>query len=231
MKKLITLFVFIGLLSCEKEEHQGLILKVNIEGLKKGTVYLKKAKDSTLTIVDSLVINGNSAFELHSDIESPEMFYLFLDKYNSDQRNIAFFANTGITEINTTLKNFEIDAKINGSEQQKALEEYKKIAGRFNERNLELIKENFEAIRDQDTAKLKTNEAEYNSLLKRKYLYTVNFAMSHKDSEIAPYLALSEIYDANVKWLDTINNSLSPKVKESKYGKKLTQLISQRKKE
>ncbi|HMC00967.1 MAG TPA: hypothetical protein VKN14_08025, partial [Flavobacteriaceae bacterium] len=148
-----------------------------------------------------------------------------------EQFKIPFFANYGITEINTTLKNFEIDAEINGSEQQKALEEYKKMISRFNEKNLELIKENFEAQRDQDSIKLNANEAEYNNLLKRKYLYTVNFAISHKDSEVAPYLALSEIYDANVKWLDTINNSLTPKVKESKYGIELTNLIAERKKD
>ena len=45
--------------------------------------------------------------------------------------------------------------------------------------------------------------------------------MNNRESEVAPYLALSEIYDANVKWLDTINNSLTPKIKGSKYGKEL----------
>ena len=49
--------------------------------------------------------------------------------------------------------------------------------------------------------------------------------MNHKDSEVSPYLALTQIYDANVKWLDTINNSLTPKVKASKYGKELQRFI------
>lgn len=226
MKKIVAFLIFISIFSCQKEEQRDLTVKVNIEGLKKGTVYLKKAQDTALIAVDSVnIIDGNSIFELHSDIDSPEIFYLILDKKINEQFKVPFFASHGITEINTTLKNFEIDAKINGSEQQKTLEEYKKMIGRFNERNLELIKENFEAQRDQDSVKLNANEAEYNNLLKRKYLYTVNFAINHNDSEVAPYLALSEIYDANVKWLDTINNSLSAKVRESKYGKELQEFI------
>ena len=226
MKKIVTFLILISILSCQKEGQHDLTVKVNIEGLKKGTVYLKKAQDTALVVVDSIYVSdGNSIFELYSDLNSPEMFYLILDKKINEQFKVPFFANNGITEISTSLKNFEIEAKINGSEQQKTLEEYQKMMSKFNERNLELIKENFEAQRDQDSVKFNANEAEYNNLLKRRYLYTVNFAINHKDSEVAPYLALSEIYDANVKWLDTINNSLSPEVKESKYGKELQSFI------
>ena len=228
MKKIVILLIVFSVFSCSKKEEQyDLTVKVNIEGLKKGTAYLKKANDTTLIIVDSLAINGNSKFELHADLDSPEMYYLFLDKNNNEERNIPFFASKGMIQINTTLKNFELDVKITGSDQQKILEDYNKIIVQFNDRNLELIKENFEAQRDQDTAKISAINMESDNLLKRKYLYTVNFAMNNKDSEIAPYLALSEIYDANVKWLDTINNSLAPEIKISKYGKELQVYIDE----
>ena len=228
MKKIALLLIVISVFSCNKKEEQyDLTVQVNIEGLKKGTAYLKKANDTTLIIVDSLAINGNSKFELHADLDSPEMYYLFLDKNNNEERNIPFFASKGIIQINTTLNNFELDVKITGSDQQKTLEDYNKIIVQFNDRNLELIKENFEAQRDQDTAKISAINMESDNLLKRKYLYTVNFAMNNKDSEVAPYLALSEIYDANVKWLDTINNSLAPEIKTSKYGKELQVYIDE----
>ena len=47
---------------------------------------------------------------------------------------------------------------------------------------------------------------------------------------MSPYIALSEIPDANLKLLDTINKMLIPKVAKSKYGKRLNELISERKK-
>ena len=220
---LLLLFTFL-MVSCTKKERD-LTVKGQIEGLKKGTIYLKKANDSTLVNVDSLVINGSSEFELYSDLDSPEVFFLYLDKNSSENDRITFFADKGITEINTTLKNFVFDAKIDGSEQQKKLEEYQLIISRLNGRNLDLIKENFDAQKNGDTTKLDSILKQYDNTIKRKYLYTVNFALNNKDSEIAPYLALTEIYNAKVSFLDTINNSLTPEVKSSKYGKELQRFI------
>jgi hypothetical protein len=70
-------------------------------------------------------------------------------------------------------------------------------------------------------------QSKINNLIKRKYFYTANFAVIHSDNEIAPYLALTELYDANIALLDTINNSLSPKIRDSKYGKKLEKFITE----
>lgn len=224
MRNLLLLLLLFLMASCAKEQHD-LTVKGNIKGFKKGTIYLKKANDSVLVNVDSLVINGNSNFELHSNLESPEVFFLYLDKNSSEKDRITFFADKGITEINTTLKNFVFDAKINGSEQQKTLEEYRLIISRLNGRNLDLLKEDFEAQKEGDTAKLDTIQKKYDHNTKLKYLYSVNFAINNKDSEVAPYIALTEIYNAKINLLDTINNSLTPKVKNSKYGKELQHFI------
>lgn len=224
MKNFALLLLIFLMISCGKEQHD-LVVKTSIEGLKKGTIYLKKIQDTVLVTVDSLVINGNTEFELHSAIESPEMFFLYLDKNSNEQDRISFFADKGITEIKTSLKNFAFDAEINGTPQQKLYEDYKKLLSRFNDRSLDLLKENFEAQKAGDTAKLNAMKAEADNLLKRKYLYTVNFALNNKDSEVAPYVTLSEIYNAQIKFLDTINNSLTPKVKASKYGKELQVFI------
>lgn len=226
MKKIALLFIALFIIACGEEKHD-LVVKTHIKGLKKGTVYLKKVIDTSLVTVDSMVVNGNPQFELYSDLESPEVFFLYLDKNSSEEDRITFFADKGITEINTTLKRFVFDAEINGSEQQKTLEEYRTVITKLNTRNLEIIKENFEAQKDRDTAKLSALEKEREGALRRKYLFTVNFALNNKDSEVAPYLALTEVYNAKVNLLDTINNSLTPKVKESKYGKQLNNFIKE----
>jgi len=220
MRKISVLLILIFVFSCGKEQHDLTVIGA-VKGLKKGIIYLKKAEDTLLITVDSLVVNGDANFKLHSRIESPEIFYLYLDKNDNDNQNILFFADKGITKINTTLKNFVFDAKINGSKQQEVLEEYLLMNSKFNNKNLDLFKENFDAIKNNDSSLAKKAIDERNNLLKRKYLYTVNFAINNKDSEVSPYLALTEIYNANIKLLDTINNSLTPKVKASKYGKEL----------
>ncbi|WP_250434034.1 DUF4369 domain-containing protein [Hanstruepera flava] len=231
MKNLITILIALLIVSCSSEKQYDLIVKGHVKGLKKGTLYLQKVKDSTLVSVDSVIVNGDPTFELHSDLETPEVFYLHLNKTNSDDKKIAFFADKGITEIHTTLKDFVFDAEIKGSKQQEKLDEYKKVMSRFNDRSLELVKEEFEAKTNRDSIAIAENQKAYESLLKGKYLYTVNFAINNKDSEVAPYVALTEIYDAKIKWLDTINNALNPEIKSSKYGLMLDEFIKDRKSE
>lgn len=226
MKRLLLLFLALSILSCGEKQHD-LVVKTHIKGLKKGTVYLKKIEDTILVTIDSVIVTGNPAFELYSDLDSPEVFYLYLDKNSSEEDRITFFADKGITEINTTLKSFAFDAKIKGSEQQKVLEEYLELMSRINGRNLDLLKEKFESFKNDDASADSTYEKKRERLLKLRYLQTVNFAINNKDSEVAPYLALTEIYDARINFLDTINNSLTPKIKASKYGKKLASYIEE----
>lgn len=229
MKNIVAILVVLIVFSCTQYEQHDLTVKGYVKGLKKGTLYLQKVKDSTLISVDSLVINGDSNFELYSQLETPEVFYLHLNKTNSDDKKIAFFADKGVTEINTTLKDFVFDAQITGSKQQEKLDEYKKVMSRFNDRSLDLVKEEFDAKSNGDSLALINNQKAYEQLLKGKYLYTVNFAMNNKGSEVAPYVALTEIYDAQIKWLDTINNALVPEIKASKYGLLLDEYIKNRK--
>ncbi|WP_298346849.1 DUF4369 domain-containing protein [uncultured Algibacter sp.] len=224
MKKNLLLVIILIITACNKKEAD-LTVKVNIEGLKKGTLFLKKIEDTTLVSVDSVTVNGVSQVELYSDLDSPEVFYLYLDKNSAEKDRITFFADKGVTEINTVLKNFSFEAQIKGSKQQKVLEEYRKVISKINNRSLDLIKDQFEAQKNGDTVIFDSLVKQKNNTLKRKYLYTVNFALNNKDSEVAPYLALSEIYDARIDLLDTINNSLTPNVKNSKYGKQLERFI------
>lgn len=229
MKRLTFIIGLLVAFSCAKDP-SNFTLKGHIKDLKKGTVYLLKVEDSTLVAIDSININGNSQFELHTQLDGPEVLYLQLDKNGKENMFIPFFADQGVTEINTTLKHFSIDAKIKGSKQQDKLEEYKAIMSQFRDKNLELIKDNLEAQRTQDSSQINISQSAQNNLIVRKYLYTINFAINNKNSEIAPYLAVSEISDANIKYLDTINNALPHEIKSSKYGKALQELIDERKK-
>jgi Domain of unknown function (DUF4369) len=230
MKYTSLILVLLLIFSCEKKESD-LTVTGTIKGLKKGTIYLQQLKDTTLVIIDSLVVNGEQPFELHSDLEEPEVLYLMLDKNGSENSRIAFFADKGITEINTTLKSYGFNPKIKGSKQQEKLEEFNSIISKFNNQNLELIKERLEAQLSKDTLKINAVNKKAESILKRKYLYAINFALNNKDSEISPYVAITEIYNANIKYLDTIYNSLQKGIANSKYGKELDLHIKKRKQE
>ncbi|OIQ30711.1 MAG: hypothetical protein BM564_00405 [Bacteroidetes bacterium MedPE-SWsnd-G2] len=228
MKQLFILVAVILFSSCSSDKHN-FTLNGNIKGLKKGTVYLQRQVDTNIVTIDSLEINGESKFKLGANLDYPEVLYLRLDKHDNDEGALVFFADQGSTEINTTLKNFVFDATIKGSKQQAKLDEYLIMMAKFNNKNLDLIKENFEALKENDSAKVEYINKQYDGLLKRKYFYTINFAVNNKDSEVAPYLALSEIPNTSIKYLDTIYKSLTPKIKSSHYGKTLLETIEERK--
>jgi hypothetical protein len=229
MKKVIFYFSILGLfLSCAKNKTGNMIVNGTIDGLKKGTVYLQKMKDSVLVSVDSVQLNGEGVFTLVDNVESPEIYLLQLD--NIEDKVIQFFGEKGEITISSKLPKFSFAAKVSGSENQKILEEHEAMDRKFNGKQLDLIKEKFEAQKENDTALVSKIEKEEENLIKRNYLFTINFAINHSDNEVAPYLALTELYYANIKYLDTVNNSLSKKVKASKYGRALQEFIENIKK-
>lgn len=230
MKKLALLALTICCLAACSSEEKNLSINGKVQGLKKGTLYLQKVEDTTLVTLDSVVIKGKEDFALETYIEGPEVLYLYLNKVDNNEYDdrFLFFAEPGEMMINTTLKNFETDAVVEGSENQKKLAEYNKMVRRFNLKNLELIKSNMLARKNNDTGLMDSTAREYDNLTKRRYLYTVNYALNNKDKAIAPYLAISEIFDANIKYLDTIYNSLTPEVRSSKYGKSLEDFLKDR---
>ena len=203
-----------------------------VDGLRKGTLFLQKVLDSTLVNIDSIVINGNPEFNFKTKIESPEIYYLYLNKDDGDTLNdrVMFFAEKGEIIINTLLKTFESSAKVSGSENQELLQEYRKIARQFNAKNLDYIKAYINNAKSaNDSRSSDSIQKEMDNLLKRRYLYALNFAITHGDNVIAPYIALTEVSDANIKYLDTVASKLTEEVKSSKYGKLLIDLIANRK--
>ncbi len=235
MKKTIIAFVTLVLLaSCDKNESKtNLHITGNIKGLKNGTLYIQRIVDTSLVAIDSIKIDGNSAFETNIELKSPEMLYLFLDRgvSNSLDNNILFFAEPGNINIDTNLDTYISGAKITGSKNQELYEDYRKISSRFNDSNLDLVALRFKAMKSNNQKTLDSINEKQESNIKRKYLYATNFAINNKDYEIAPYIALSDIYDINIKFLDTIQKSMTPKVAQSLYGKKLTDYVAKIKKE
>ena len=233
-KSILALFSILLLVSCKEEEStKNFVLTGNVKDLKNGTLYIQRIKDTTLVAIDTIKISGDSHFKSEFDLDSPEMLYLFLDRgvTNSVDNNITFFAEKGKLNIETSLDFFTADAKITGSKNQELYDEYKKVISRYVDQDLELIQKKLMAYKNNKTEEMNKIELEQQGILKRKYLYTTNFAVNHADYEVAPYVALAEIYDINLKFLDTIQKSMTPKVSKSLYGKKLNDFIAERKKE
>ena len=222
--------------SCNQNEKSNfedlMIVKGSIKGLRKGKLYLQRIKDTMLINLDSAYVDGSPKFRFQTPIKTPEVFYLYLNKDDGESLNdrILFFGEKGTIEINTLLKTFESSAKISGSKNQELLQKYQSMSRKFNDKNLDLIKDLYVAKGKKQIERVDTLEKKIASLLNRRYLYTINFAAQNPDQNIAPYLAITQVYDANLTLLDSIANKLTNKVKASKYGIEFLNLLEKRRK-
>jgi len=216
MKNNIFLILILLATACSQPS-KTMTVNGSIKGFQKGTLYLQRVDDGRFLTLDSLAMNSTTDFELGYDLEEAELLFLsFSEDINAER--ITFFADKGVTTIHTSLKRFKYDAQIEGGTQQQLLDTYYKNIGRFKDQRLEAMESQLNAEKEGNQDQADSLLAVMDNITKRSYLYTVNFAINNKDSEVAPFVAVSEIYDANVRFLDTINNVLPPKIANSKYG-------------
>ncbi|WP_271405921.1 DUF4369 domain-containing protein [Tenacibaculum soleae] len=226
MKKLIAICAFsILAFACSSKKEGNMIVKGQIKGLKKGKLYLQKMKDTVLVSVDSMALLGDDKFILADNVTSPEMYYLTFDG-NTNEKSLMFFGEEGEITINDNIEEFGFRSEIKGSKNQEVMDKFRDIDRKFKDQRLEFLKKDLEARQAKDEELLKQLEIDYKKMIRRRFLFSTNFAIANADSEAAPYIALSELYDANIMLLDTINNSLSDKVKNSNYGKRLQKFVS-----
>jgi len=224
MKK-TSLIILLSLIGCNSGANK-MIISGKIEGLKKGTLYLQKQQDSIITSLDSISVNGSSEFVLEAEIEEPDIYYLYLDKNDGDSLNdiITFFGNVGEININSRLQTFDSGYKIIGSKNSELLEEYLSIIRKFNSQNLDLLEIFYNAQIENNKQRIDSVNTQLNNLITRKYLYSLNFATNNSDYEISPYIAVSQIADANIDLLIQLYDTLPERIKNSKYGKILQTL-------
>ncbi|QNM86940.1 DUF4369 domain-containing protein [Polaribacter pectinis] len=230
MKKIIAVIAFsILVIACSSKKEGNMVVNGTIKGLKKGTLYLQKMQDTVLVSVDSIALLGSDKFTLTDNVDSPILYFLTFDG-NTTNKRILFFGEKGTITINDKVDQFGFAPEISGSKNQEVLDNYNIVRSKFQNERLEFIKKDFEAKKANDAALIAQLEKDYKNLTKRRILYTTNFAINNSDFEAAPYIGLTDMYDASLKMLDTVNNSLSERVKNSVYGKRFQEYVSNIKK-
>ena len=200
----------------------------NVDGLMKGTLFLQSQKDSVVVNLDSMYMKGDGNFKLSTYINEPDIFYLYLDKQDGDSLNdiITFFGNKGDIQINTRLNTFDTSFEISGSENSDHLNEYNSIIRKYNMQNLDLLEIFYNAQIENNQKRIDSVNSELENLIRKKYLYTLNFSITNSANEISPYIAVSQIPDANIDLLRKVYDTLPERIKDSKYGKILKEITS-----
>jgi hypothetical protein len=225
MKKTVLTILTVFMVCCNSDENE-MIVSGNIDGLRKGTIYLQKQLDSTIVSLDSLEIKGDNNFKLNTIIDEPDIYYLYLDKEDGDSLNdiITFFGNKGEITINTSLSTFDSSYEVSGSKNSELLREYFSIIRRYNLQNLDLLETYYNAQINNNQKRIDSVNKELEDLIRRKYLYSLNFSITNSENEVSPYIVVSQIPDANIDLLRKVYDTLPENIKVSKYGKVLLEL-------
>ncbi|WP_318309951.1 DUF4369 domain-containing protein [Flagellimonas crocea] len=230
MKRILfVLLLGIAVLACEKSTENTMTVSGNIKGLKKGTLYLQQFKDSTLVVLDSLKIQGDGKFSFAAEVENPEVFYLYLNKKDNNDINdrITFFGEPGNIVINTAWNTFDTNVEISGSKSHEKLLEFQEMASKFNIKELFLVQQASSPEIQEDSVALDSLQRLINQNTISRYRYALNFGLNNGDSYATPYIMITEVSEANPKYLDSIYKSLSPEVASSKYGKEFKAFLEQ----
>ena len=202
-----------------------MVVSGNVDGLKKGWLYLQKIEDSVLLNQDSVALRGSGEFRLETTIEHPELFYLYLEKADNNDINdrISFFGEKGQLTINSSWNQFEADAEVSGSKNHEIFKTYMKMMSDFNMRDLSLAQAVFSEANQLKRDSLE-NLAERNYV--NRYRYLLNFAMNNAQSYVTPYIAVTDGREANPVYLDSIYNALPDSVAQSSYGMALKEMLA-----
>ena len=139
MKYLLVLFFFV--FSCTKiDNEKDFSLSLEIEGLKKGIVYLEKISDSSMVVIDSVLYNGNKSIQFQGKIDEPEIMIISLTFGNEpDPKRFPFFMEKSNIILKTRLKDFGFKVDSKGSKNDSIYRQYLEINKKFNNEKLDLI--------------------------------------------------------------------------------------------
>ena len=224
MKYLLVLFFFV--FSCTKIDSENhFSLNLEIEGLKKGIIYLEKISDSSIVVIDSVLYNGNNSIQFQGKIDEPEIMIISLTFENeTDPKRFPFFVEKSNIILKTRLKDFGFKVDSKGSKNDSIYRQYLEINKKFNNEKLDLISKSLGFQKSGNKDSISFYDSKLVSVNKRQFLHNANFAMRYSNYEIAPYIAITDLRESSAI-LDTIYKSLDNGIKNSKYALELKTLI------
>ncbi len=218
------LLLLVVLFGCHSNKNK-LDLNFQVKGLKKGKITLKKLNDSSYFKIDSFIVKGNEIVNFTYLLKEPEMLFLDLDfDDGSETKSLSFFAENNKMDIITSLDNYGYNVLVKGSRNDSLFRDYISINKKFNDEKLNLFERSFENSKTNNTDSLKIIENSIININTRQFLHNANYAVRNANYEIAPYIALTDLFESK-KILDTVYKSLKGDVKNSKYALQLKSLI------
>ena len=195
-----------------------------------GAVTLGDEQPGPLWVVDGVYLN-----EPPVNVRSLAYLIREVNVYKYDTAKFGSRGAAGVIEIFTlsgfseSTGSYKRSFEVKGKENIKLMETFQSFEKQFLSRREELNDVRKILIQLNEPERVDSIQGLLESLTLKSYLFTANFAINNADFEIAPYLALTKISDAQLPILESIEEKLSPQVRKSKYGKRFIEFLENKK--
>lgn len=223
-KKLLILALVIGFISCEKESKpDGFVINGKIDSYYSGRkIKLSRIARSGSYTVDSTIIN-NGKLQLKGKVESPDMYYIFIDTYpgalplivENDVINIDFNKDT-------------LDASIvTGGKENAIFNIYQDFAEPLKKENAKLTEE-FKVARSKgDMETMQAIRKTYDSLVKLNNDQCMKYIREYNDA-VTSAIFLEDFLNAKAVTVSLANelyNNFTDNVKASRSAKEVKRVV------
>lgn len=201
MKKLLTLAIAVfALVSCSKPTFNVNIELQNAEGK---MIYLQKFVDKKSTIIDSVVMQNNTAhFVVEHD--NPATYYSM--RVEDVRFPVGFFSENNDVTIVGDINDIE-KIEVTASYAQQLINEYNAENQRFYNQLRELGKNYEIAAEENDEAAMEKISDEYNKVEQNKNNYISLFIVKNYNSFVSPYILYNNRLNYELKEIeDFVNN-------------------------
>lgn len=222
IRKLLIIALALITVSCEKE-NEGFVINGKIDSFYSGREIklVKMDVDKTETIDSTIITNGK--LELRGVVESPDLYYIFIDNYAGALPVIV--ENETITiEFNTDTISNSITT---GSKENDIFNIFQDFAKPLRAQNAIIGKQFREAQAQNDMATMQEMKKKYDSLVKLNNDFCIETIAKYNDAATSAIM-LEDFLKAKVvtvKQAEDIYNNFSDKVKETRSAQEIDRII------
>lgn len=200
----------------------GFSVAINMYGVNSATkVVLEKQVDGSWDRLDSVTLQEGKG-TLNGKVESPEMYYLALDKFNI---HIPFWLENSKISVTAGLNSWRHPV-IKGSQAQNEYEAYQDSVKIFYQREKPVIAKIRKVEAGNNEKEIAAARAEYYKIDNQRIKYTFAFAQRHNKSAVSPYLVLKNCYLTSLGRLDSLTNCFDTTLAKNQYVKSLKERVA-----
>lgn len=191
-----------------------------VEGTQEWNVYLVKYSGRTADTLAQAPIKAGK-FSIQGKVENTTNAYLIVEGKRGGTPILV--ENTKFTATLNPEDNSL--SKVEGTENQKILNEYLVISNELRKQQSELYKAYSAAMQEKNEEKANEIRAEFDKADSISSVKEAELIKAHSDSYVAPYILAGKMYNLDLKELQEKYNALGANAKASEYGKKIAERI------